>query len=82
MSFERLLHTHSIAVFGGSAAQELIRQCDLMDYAGDKAMSKYLKVTRNGGILEIVLDRPKANAINGPLSQAMGEVFAEFHDDP
>ena len=45
-------------------------------------MNEYLKVTRNGGILEIVLDRPKANAINGPLSRAMGELFAEFRDDP
>jgi len=35
MSFERLLQPRSIAVFGGSAAHELIRQCDLMGYAGD-----------------------------------------------
>jgi crotonobetainyl-CoA hydratase len=43
--------------------------------------SEYLKVTRNGQILEIVLDRPKANAIDGPLSREMGAVFAEFRDD-
>ena len=35
MSFERLLQPRSIAVFGGSAAHELIRQCDLMGYTGD-----------------------------------------------
>jgi acyl-CoA synthetase (NDP forming) len=35
MSFQRLLHPRSIAVFGGSAARELIRQCDLMGYTGD-----------------------------------------------
>ena len=35
MSYERLLQPRSIAVFGGSAAAELIRQCDLMDYEGD-----------------------------------------------
>ncbi len=35
MTFERLLQPHSIAVFGGSAAQELIRQCDLMGFQGD-----------------------------------------------
>ena len=35
MSFERLLQPCSIAVFGGSAAQELVRQCDLMGYEGD-----------------------------------------------
>ena len=35
MSFERLLQPRSIAVFGGSAAVELIRQCDLMGYQGE-----------------------------------------------
>ena len=35
MSFERLLQPRSIAVFGGSAAQELVRQCDLMGYEGE-----------------------------------------------
>ena len=35
MSLERLLQPRSIAVFGGSAAAELIRQCDLMNYEGD-----------------------------------------------
>lgn len=45
-------------------------------------MSEYLKVSRNGQILEIVLDRPKANTIDGPLSRAMSDLFAEFRDDP
>jgi crotonobetainyl-CoA hydratase len=45
-------------------------------------MSEFLKLTRNGQILEIVLDRPKANAIDQPLSHEMGKVFAEFRDDP
>ena len=45
-------------------------------------MNEHLKVTRNGEILEIVLDRPKANAIDGNLSRAMGELFSEFRDDP
>ncbi|MDX1385773.1 MAG: enoyl-CoA hydratase-related protein, partial [Thermoanaerobaculia bacterium] len=45
-------------------------------------MSEYLEVTRNGQVLEIVLDRPKANAIDGPLSREMGELFASFRDDP
>ncbi len=45
-------------------------------------MSEYLKITRNGQILEIVLDRPKANTLDGPLSREMGKVFAEFRDDP
>jgi acyl-CoA synthetase (NDP forming) len=35
MSFERLLKPNSIAVFGGAQAEELIRQCDLMQYQGE-----------------------------------------------
>jgi crotonobetainyl-CoA hydratase len=45
-------------------------------------MTDYLNITRNGQILEIVLDRPKANTIDAPLSREMGEVFADFRDDP
>jgi crotonobetainyl-CoA hydratase len=45
-------------------------------------MSEYLQVTRNGQILEIVLDRPKANTLDTALSREMGKVFAEFRDDP
>ncbi|MDY0874076.1 carnitinyl-CoA dehydratase [Dongia rigui] len=41
-----------------------------------------LHVTRNGAILEVTLDRPKANAIDAPTSRQMGEVFASFRDDP
>jgi crotonobetainyl-CoA hydratase len=45
-------------------------------------MSEFLKITRNGQILEIVLDRPKANTLDAPLSRDMGRLFAEFRDDP
>jgi crotonobetainyl-CoA hydratase len=41
-----------------------------------------LRTARNGTILEVVLDRPKANAIDAATSQAMGECFAAFRDDP
>ena len=41
-----------------------------------------LRISRNGAILEVVLDRPKANAINGATSRLMGEAFAQFRDDP
>lgn len=41
-----------------------------------------LKVTQNGKILEVTLDRPKANAIDNQTSQAMGELFAKFRDNP
>jgi crotonobetainyl-CoA hydratase len=45
-------------------------------------MRNFLNVTRNGQILEIVLDRPKANALDAPSSREMGRVFADFRDDP
>jgi crotonobetainyl-CoA hydratase len=39
--------------------------------------------TRSEGmILEVTLDRPKANAIDLATSRIMGEVFREFRDDP
>ena len=40
-----------------------------------------LHVTRHGAVLEVVLDRPKANAIDLETSRHMGEVFTEFRDD-
>ena len=41
-----------------------------------------ISTRREGGILEVTLDRPKANAINLETSRQMGEVFADFRDDP
>jgi crotonobetainyl-CoA hydratase len=40
-----------------------------------------LRVTRQDRVLEVVLDRPKANAIDAATSRAMGKVFAGFRDD-
>ena len=42
----------------------------------------FLHVTRRGAVLEVILDRPKANAIDGAASRRMGELFAGFRDDP
>jgi crotonobetainyl-CoA hydratase len=41
-----------------------------------------IKTRREGAILEVILDRPKANAIDVATSRQMGEVFATFRDDP
>ena len=41
-----------------------------------------LHTLREEGILEVTLDRPKANAIDLETSRAMGEVFTAFRDDP
>ena len=37
---------------------------------------------REGAILEVTLDRPKANAIDLKTSRLMGETFKAFRDDP
>lgn len=41
-----------------------------------------IKTRREGAILEVILDRPKANAIDLATSRIMGEVFRDFRDDP
>lgn len=41
-----------------------------------------IKTERRGAVLEVTLDRPKANAIDLATSRLMGEVFAGFRDDP
>ncbi|KPQ17036.1 MAG: crotonobetainyl-CoA hydratase CaiD [Rhodobacteraceae bacterium HLUCCO18] len=41
-----------------------------------------IRTTRRGAVLEVTLDRPKANAIDAPTSRIMGEVFMAFRDDP
>lgn len=45
-------------------------------------MTNPLKTRRKGAVLEVTLDRPKANAIDAATSQLMGELFASFRDDP
>ena len=41
-----------------------------------------MNVEKNGSVLEVTLNRPKANAIDAPTSKLMGDVFAQFRDDP
>ena len=45
-------------------------------------MDSPIKTKQEGGILEVILDRPKANAIDLATSRIMGETFARFRDDP
>lgn len=40
-----------------------------------------IKTRREGAILEVTLDRPKANAIDLKTSRVMGLVFRDFRDD-
>jgi crotonobetainyl-CoA hydratase len=41
-----------------------------------------IRTRREGGILEVTLDRPKANAIDLATSRIMGATFMAFRDDP
>ena len=41
-----------------------------------------IRAVRRGSILEVTLDRPKANAIDAVTSRELGTVFAAFRDDP
>jgi len=41
-----------------------------------------IKTHRDGPVLQVTLDRPKANAIDLATSRIMGDVFAQFRDDP
>jgi crotonobetainyl-CoA hydratase len=45
-------------------------------------MSQPIHVDRRGPVLEVTIDRPKANAIDAATSRIMGETFASFRDDP
>ncbi|MDE2385887.1 MAG: crotonobetainyl-CoA hydratase [Alphaproteobacteria bacterium] len=45
-------------------------------------MTSPIRVEKHGAILEVTIDRPKANAIDAVTSRIMGETFAAFRDDP
>jgi crotonobetainyl-CoA hydratase len=45
-------------------------------------MSEPIKTVRNGPVFEVTIDRPKANAIDAATSRIMGDIFADFRDDP
>lgn len=45
-------------------------------------MTENIRVERRGAVLEVTLDRPKANAIDLATSREMGETFLAFRDDP
>jgi len=45
-------------------------------------MTGPIETRKEGGILEVTLNRPKANAVDLATSREMGKVFQEFRDDP
>jgi crotonobetainyl-CoA hydratase len=44
-------------------------------------MSEPIRTRREDGILEVTMDRPKANAIDLGTSRALGEIYRDFRDD-
>ena len=45
-------------------------------------MNKPIKTKIEGSILEVTIDRPKANAIDSKTSIILGDIFADFRDNP
>ncbi len=45
-------------------------------------MSQAVRTERRGAVLEVILDRPKANAIDVATSRELGDTFLGFRDDP
>ncbi len=45
-------------------------------------MSDGIRTSTDGPILEVTIDRPKANAIDLAASRRLNEVFTSFRDDP
>jgi crotonobetainyl-CoA hydratase len=45
-------------------------------------MKSPIRVEKKGAVLEVTIDRPKANAIDAATSRTMGDTFAKFRDDP
>ena len=45
-------------------------------------MENPVKTKIEGSILEVTIDRPKANAIDAKTSIILGDIFAEFRDNP
>jgi crotonobetainyl-CoA hydratase len=45
-------------------------------------MSDGIRVAKDGAILEVTIDRPKANAIDLKASRRLNDIFTSFRDDP
>jgi len=48
----------------------------------EEPMTSPIRTRRDGHVLEVTLDRPKANAIDLATSRVMGETFRAFRDEP
>ncbi|HYC08767.1 MAG TPA: enoyl-CoA hydratase-related protein, partial [Steroidobacteraceae bacterium] len=50
--------------------------------ATSDGLSDGVRTATDGAVLEVTIDRPKANAINLAASRRLNEVFTAFRDDP
>jgi crotonobetainyl-CoA hydratase len=63
-----------LAALTAHSSDHLLRRTNMAD--------EPIKTRRDGHILEVTLDRPKANAIDLATSRIMGQTFMDFRDDP
>ena len=63
---------------GAVAVDAVIWEADDMT---DDPTEGPIRTRREGAVLEVTLDRPKANAIDLTTSRIMGEMFRAFRDD-
>lgn len=47
-----------------------------------KSKNEFVKIHCEDNVMQLTLDHPPANAINAPVSRALGDVMLEFRDDP
>jgi crotonobetainyl-CoA hydratase len=52
------------------------------DLTEASSMSEGIRIERRGAVMTVTLDRPKANAIDGATSRALGAAFIAYRDDP
>jgi len=65
--------------FGIRDEQQLIVDADMA--AEENMNTNSIKTRVEGCVLEVTIDRPKANAIDLATSRIMGDLFANFRDD-
>ena len=74
-------HDHDADAVPDANDSDAVPDANQAGQAGD-APGPVVHTSVDGGVLVVVLDRPKANAIDAATSRELGSVFAEFRDDP
>lgn len=74
--------SQGVGQIADDAARVGQHSCDPGARQGGKCVMEAVRVVERGPVLEVTIDRPKANAIDGPTCRAMSEIFVAFRDDP